>query len=90
MITTYKLLDKMFAYTMSGEPMPVFGIGTERDIPNFLHVPTFVSVSHMDVSMLVLAGLGNCFCSTAGCGFLNVINSSFSLSRCIYGLAYFL
>ena len=55
MFTTYKLLDKMFVYTASGEPIPVVGTGTVGGIPNCLHVPTLekdlLSVPHMDVSM---------------------------------------
>ena len=55
MFTTYKLLDNMFVYTASGEPIPVVGTGTVGGIPNCLHVPTLekdlLSVPHMDVSM---------------------------------------
>ena len=55
MFTRYKLLDNMFVYTVSDEPIPVVGTSTIGGIPNFLHVPTLeknlLSVSLIDVSI---------------------------------------
>ena len=55
MFTTYKLVDRMYVDTASGEQKPVVSTGTVGGISNCQHVSTLVKdqlfVPHMDVSM---------------------------------------